>query len=145
MKKIASSRFKLADYKRNQFRVTPEYGTTIEDVQQPEFWTHVAAQLQPLDTIEIIPEDRSYFAVLLVLSAGKQFATVKLLHHVELESVAAPENPAVKIHADYTVEWKGPAAKWCVIRTDGEKMAKDFATRAEGENWLKEYVNKLAA
>lgn len=145
MKKLPSSRFKLADYKRNEFRVSPEHGTTLEDIQKPEFWSHVAAHLAPFDTIEVIPEDGSFYAELLVITSGKQFATVKLLRQVDLGAQPAKEKPAAQIHPDYKVEWKGPTAKFCVIRSDGEKMAEGLANKDEATAWLQDFLSKMAA
>lgn len=147
MKKLPSSRFKLADYKRNEFRVSPEHGTTLEDIQKPEFWSHVAAHLASFDTIEVIPEDGSFYAELLVITAGKQFATVKLLRHVDLEGKAAKKDlaPDTQLHPDYKIEWKGPTAKFCVIRIDGEKMAEGLANKDEATAWLQDFLSKMAA
>lgn len=145
MKKLPSSRFKLADYKRNEFRVTPEHGTTLEDIQKPEFWTHVAAQLAQFDTIEVIPEDGSFYAELLVITSGKQFATVKLLRHVELERTVKKDAPEAQMHPDYRIEWGGVAEKHRIVRSDGEVMAKGLQKKADAEAWLKDHLAQLAA
>jgi len=146
MKKLPSSRFKLADYKRNEFRVSPEHGTTLEDIQKPEFWSHVAAHLASFDTIEVIPEDGSFYAELLVITAGKQFATVKLLRHVDLEGKAAKKDaPEAQIHPDYKIEWGGVAVKHRVVRSDGEVMAEGIQKKADAEAWLQDFLTKQAA
>lgn len=147
MKKLPSSRFKLADYKRNEFRVSPEHGTTLEDIQKPEFWSHVAAHLAPFDTIEVIPEDGSFYAELLVITSGKQFATLKLLRHVELDgnSAKAAKDDTPALHPDYRVEWAGVGEKHRVVRADGEVMEKGFQKKTDAEAWLQDFLNKQAA
>ena len=78
---MTPSKLKEASYVRNIFVATPEAGTTLEDVQDPAFWTHVAKQLRISDRIEVIPEDSAFFAELYVQNVRLNTVNVKLLRH----------------------------------------------------------------
>lgn len=137
---LTSSRLKEADYARRVWRIRPEHGVTLKDVIDPAFWSHVAASLRPFDKIEVLADDGSYYAELLVINCGRLWAKVEVLGGKEFDKFK-PEAE----DADFRVEWKG-GAKWCVIRlSDKVKLKEACETREEAETWLKSHVKAMAA
>jgi hypothetical protein len=70
-----------AEEVRKVYCVSPESGTTLEDVMKPEYWRAVTNILRPGTIIEVSAEDGTYFADLIVYDVGLAWAKVKL-HHV---------------------------------------------------------------
>ena len=139
--KILPNHMQLVEHYRAHYGASVPEGTTAEDLQRPEFWAHVARNLRPYDIIDVLPEDGSYFAEVIVLSQGVGFAKVKLLRFVELADDEVLEDEAPVI-----VKWKGPHLKHTVIRKSDAQVLKDgFPTKLDAENWAREYAQKIAA
>lgn len=109
------TRFKLAEYHRSTYACMVEHGTAPGQLVEPAFWAHVASSLKPGDIIQVEPDSREWFAELYVLESGMNFARVALL---SVSPLVDTNRPAVdESDADFSVDWKGPAKKWSVIRT----------------------------
>ena len=133
---------KGAEYVRNIFSATPPAGTKYEDMLKPEYWTHIAATLHPTDRIEVIPEDGVWFAELIVISCGKNWAKVYPLRFVELSESAPEEAP---VAGKYYVKWRGEVHKHGVIRFSDKVVVKSgFPTAAEAKAWLAEHEDEIA-
>lgn len=136
---LTPKRFKLADYERNLWVATPEAGTTLEDVLKNDYFAHVAGNFKPFDKVEVRAEDESYYAELLVRSAGKNWAVCNVLMHVDL----APKSDAVP-DEDYTVGWGGPHQKHRVVRKkDGEVLFQGGASADEARSWLTNHLKAI--
>lgn len=142
-RKLIVPRFKNAEFERVIYQACPEAGVTFEEVCEPAFWSHVAEKLKPSDRIEVLAEDGSYFAELLVVDAGRLYAKVAVLRFVELSSpdVAGIE----KTLAEFKVEFKGPTLKHVVIRLSDNQIVQDgIARKIDAEEWIREHVKALA-
>lgn len=140
-RKLNEPRFKNAEYERTIWQASIEAGVPFEEVQKPEFWGHVAEKLKPLARIEVIAEDLSYFAELIVIDCDRLWAKTAVLRFVELDGQAAPPT----LPADYRVEYKGPTKKHVVIReSDNTIVQEGIATKAEANAWVGEHVKTLA-
>lgn len=126
--------------------------TTVQDLLDPSMWCHVAKQwLKPLDEIIIIPQGASFRAHFIVMDKGDTFAKIKLLNVTLLngedagEEVGVIEVTHLPDAAPVSVEWKGPALKYSVIRkTDQERLKTGFAIKAEAERWAAEHLLAMA-
>lgn len=159
-RKLMPPRMKLAEFARSVFQVRPELGTTVEDILAPEFWTHVAGQLQPRARIEVETEDMAWWAELYVVAVeplpGNKFhARVVPLRMIDLtaepEALAVPAATTTAAAAmaaeaaaapsvldgdpaDYEVAFKGPAKRHVIIRkADRVVMREGIATKAEAQ------------
>lgn len=133
---LNSNHLKSAEYVRNIFFATPEAGTTYADMLTPEYWSHVAAQLQPNSRIEVVSEDLTWFAELMVTSVGRNWATVTPLRFVELAEAAAKPAPSAK----HVVKWRGANHKHSVVRAADKVVVKEgFATAKDAEEWLAQH------
>lgn len=139
--KIHPSRFKPADGVRNVWVVVPEEGVPYASLLDGSYWSHISEKLRPMDRIEVLPEDGSYFAELIVRGSGRQYANVVELRKVQLDTVAvtSPDNK-------YEVAWRGPHHKFCVVRTaDKTSMQTGFDNKDAALSWLSSNIRSLAA
>lgn len=140
MTQLAPNRFELSlnGIRHNEFRVTPELGTSLKVMEEPGYWAHVSAKMRMGDEIKVWAEDGSWFAELLVRDAGTMYAKVAVKHLMVFDK----ESDYV-VPAGYEVKWSGPHTKFRVVR--GEDVLKDkFVDAAEAKNWLKELLKKVA-
>jgi hypothetical protein len=138
--KLTASRMKQAEFVRTIWSATPEHGTPFEALLEPGYWAHVAAFLKPNDRIEVLAEDGSYFAELIVRSTQRVSVVVTLLRKVDLESAAAEQEDA-----EFAVKFRG-AAKWSIVRTKDNAVVKEhIPTRKDAERDLGDYLKALAA
>lgn len=132
---ITGARIKPAEYLRTIHVATPEAGTTVAQILEPTFWAHVAKQLHISDRIEVIPEDHAFIAELYVLGISDNSAKVVLLQHFDFDIEELAN--ATKEEADAYVMWRGPHAKFGVIRKKDNKVLQDgFITKAEANKWM---------
>lgn len=156
--RLTPDRLKESEQTRRMWSMTPAINTSVEHLLKPEYWLTVANRFNPTDQITVIAEDNAWFAELLVISCGKNYANVKLLRYVPLDA-SAGKCPAVLLKdpvpaaekptetAQLKVNYGGVKARHRVVRVaDGEVMKEGFPTQAEAIKWMHEYeVNNLIA
>jgi hypothetical protein len=134
------ARYGAAEFTMGRHVVTVEQGTTIEEIQNPAFWAHVSSRFQPYDEITARVDDGLWYAKLLVLVPGRNWAKVKLLHKWEL-STSDVEQTAAAVADGYEIKMRGPHLKWCVIRNSDQQAVKEgCGTRVEAQAWLDEHL-----
>jgi hypothetical protein len=130
-----------AEYSVTSYSHTPSAGEGIEDALKPEYWSHVASSLRVGNRIELLSEDGSWWAMLIVRAASKTDAVVQALQYVPLGADAVDLGDA-----PYEVRWRGPKAKFGVVRkSDAEVMRDGFAVREHAEAWMVSHLRTLAA
>jgi hypothetical protein len=142
MTQLASNRLELSinGIRHNIFRVTPEMGTPPAALLDPHYWAHSSAKLRIGDIIEVLAEDGSYFAELLVRDVGNLFAKVAFKSPV---MVFSDEAETAETPTGYEVKWRGPKAKFGVLH--GKDVLKDgFVDKTEAHAWLDDLVKKAA-
>lgn len=144
VRKLTAPNFKNAEFERAIWQATVPAGMALDEVQRPEFWGHVAENLKPLARIEVIAEDLSYFAELLVIDCDRLWAKTRLIRFVDLrEDDSADVLPAAA--AGFKVEFKGPTKKHIVVRlSDNVVVHEGIATKAEANGWITEHLKALA-
>lgn len=143
MTQLATNRFELSinGIRHNVFRVKPEIGTPPAALLDPHFWAHVSAKMSVGDLIEVLAEDGSYFAELLVRDVGNLFAKVAFKSPVVEFSKAEDER---EVPAGYEVKWRGPKLRFGVLH--GRDVLKDgFVDKAEAHTWLDDLLKNKAA
>lgn len=131
-------------YLRNSWDVIAARGVTIANVILPEYWLHVATKLRPTDKIEVIAEDGTWYAQLLVVNADRTWAKVFVLMHHDLTK--ATENTPARAEDEYDVEWT-PAGKWTITKKTqkGQPPLKDgFLSRLEAYQWLDGHIKSIS-
>lgn len=132
----------LAEQWRQDFVVHVPEEHTVEDLLEPAYWAHVAGAraMQRFDRIEARAETGEWVADLLVVSAGRNWANVKLLATHDMTATASKATP----EARHTVKLRGPH-KWCVMRiSDGAVIQQGLETKQAAEIAMAQYENTLA-
>jgi hypothetical protein len=110
-KRLAANRFSLAETRRNIWQIVPEDGTPYESLFDKDYWAAMASKLRPYDRIELLADDGSFWAELLVLMATKTQAAV-----MELRKIDISTKEVTQVEEKFAVKWRGPHSKWAVIR-----------------------------
>ena len=139
---IHPTRMKLAENERRDWIVNAELAHTIDDLTNPAYWAHMAAQLTPYDHIEVRAEDGAWIANLIVIQVDRSWAKMMLVSQYNLlETEAMPS--AI---AQHKVEWKGPQHRFAVIRlADQVSVRGGFQTKDEASAWMREHEKVISA
>lgn len=133
---LMPERMGLAESKRHDWVVDAEFGTTVEQLLEPSYWSHVAVRMVPGDHVEVRAEDFSWVAYLVVHYAERTYAKVVIDRVVKIAD--STEIPVVSIK--HKVEWKGPHHKFAVIRiSDAQMLHSGCKTRGEADDWLRNH------
>lgn len=139
---LVRARIAAADFVRNRFAVSPEAGTTIDEVMLPEYTANITDTLKRWDIIEVRPDDETYYAELLVKTAERTGATFWLVHFVELAGKAQD----AKDDDQFVVGWGGPHQKHRVLRkTDNTVLQSGFSSSAEARAWAETHTKAMTA
>ncbi len=133
---IPAPRVRDAEFERRFLVATPPPGHTLEMVVRPDYWRRVAHKIEPWCRIGCRADDASWWAELLVLDSGADYATVHVINHCLLPEI---EDIATVIAADYEVRRRGPHAHFAVIRkSDGVVMREGFNLRSQGHDFIRD-------
>ena len=132
VKTILPSAMQVADQFHHRWAIKVDGVTAVDDILQPSFWVHNAARLKQFAIIDILPENGSYYAELLVTkvvttSTGVCIPTLVVLRHVDLSEAdsKAPEGT-------YEVAWQGAVNKHVIIRkADREPIEKGISKKED--------------
>jgi hypothetical protein len=132
--------FAQREQKRQDWVVEATEGTLPEDILDPQYWAHVAAQLQLYDRVEVLLETGEWMAELICTGVGRNWAQMQVLKHYDL----APPVEALAAAARYRVDWKGKA--FVVVRiADSQVVQGGFANRNDANAWLSNHERVTAA
>lgn len=132
MTALTPTRFSLAEFKRTIHYVTPEAGTAFKQVLDPTYWVHVARSLAVGSKIELLAEDNSYYAELLVVDKIDGGVIVRPIFHTEMEKTEAREID----YDGHIIKYAGPVHLHQVIRKakgDKEKVVLKSGLRTKRE------------
>lgn len=141
MKMLGPGRFELAEQARNIWRVNPEEDTPLEAVLEPSYWARYINRLRPYDIIEVINDQATYFARLIVLQVDITTAIVKELEHYEL--VSDIEMPA-EASARYEYKWRGPRGHSIIDRETQAVVQENLASKEAATEWIREHMKMVA-
>lgn len=138
---IGEGRVKLEEFELQRWVANVEDGTTVNDILQPDYWSHNASRFKPYDTIECRSEDGTWIAYLIVTGCDRTWAKVHLREVVKLTSGDVAMTQAQK----HVAKWKGPQHKWSAIRlSDGERLKDGFTTEKEASVWIEQHEKVVA-
>ena len=130
--RVLRQQLQQAEFVRTVWAVKPEPGVTLDQMLQPESWTHVAKVLKKGDRIEITAADDTWFAELYVLSVSENDARVALLTKTAFADLQTKAPDAT----DVEVKHRG-AAGWSAIRkSDKAILIEGRGSKKEVEDWL---------
>lgn len=142
-KAISEARIQLQGNWHNAWDVTVERGTILEDVLDTDYWKHIAVKLRPHDTIEVLAEDGSWYARLLVINADRLWARVFKLEYHDLTN--SHEGMPKTQEEEYDITWTS-MGKYALIKKGGQGLPslKDgFQTKLEALTWLDGHLRTL--
>lgn len=140
---LTANRLKQAEFTRTIYTATVERGHSKTDLLDPKYWAHIAIKLKRGDRIEVMAEDGSYFAELMVIACERTWAQVHILHWHDLNATTVQMTP--EIQQDYLIDFKGPE-RWCVIRrADNAILQSKLNTEGEAKTWLEGFVRNRSA
>lgn len=143
MYRLNKSSFGVAEFSRQIFLAVIHPETPFEAIFDPFFWTNVAKNINIGDKIEVLAEDNTYYAELIVTNCSPQWVKVKLLlDKVSLcdDGTAEPDGPEV----GFDVRWRGPKVKWGVVKKEGNiVLQENLSTRDDAQRWLNEYLKSM--
>lgn len=138
---IDPQRMGLAESKRNDWVANAPEGATVEDIQDPGFWSLMASQLSPYDNIEVRSDDGTWVAECLVLGCDRTWAKVFVKNTYKLTT----GDVALSQSSKYEVQWKGPQRKWIVLRIADQSILKEgCGTKEEAGAWMREHEKTVA-
>lgn len=130
----------VAEYKRRQWFCEAADGVTLEDVQKPEFWAHVASKMTPFDRIEVVAVDGTWAADLMVLATGRTAAKVKPIHVYDFDGGYSDMST---VNTTHEIKHRGPR-KWSIIRSKDSAIIKEgINTREEAQQAMADYLKAL--
>lgn len=140
---LAPGRRKDREFENRDHCVTAEAGTTMDDVVRPEFWAHVAPQLRPYDEIRVRTDDGVFYARVLVMSVGRNWAKVHILECHSLTSKDVDMSQA-EAYEGFEIKYRGPHCRFSVIRKgDKSVIQENLGTKGEAEAWLADHVRRV--
>lgn len=146
-KKLDVNGLNRSEFVTTFWRIVPAVGVLFEEVLKPAYWDNVAARMNAGDEVSVFPEDKSYFAKLLVIDKSQSlkqgeahWAKVILTQFVQIAEEAAAID-----ESEYEIKFRG-AAKWSVIRNSDKKVLKDgLSSKEEAAACANELSKTLAA
>lgn len=122
----------VAESRRNIFSVILPPGAQLDDTLVPDFWSLAAPKLHRLDLIEITPADAAWWAQIIVLEVGPEFAKTALLFKVDL-----PVHPlgVDDLPLGHSVFYLGSKRLWAALRGD-QILRHGFTDKGSAVAWL---------
>jgi len=126
---LVRSAINFQEARNNSWSAVVPRHTSKERLLQSGLWSVVSDQFRAFDRVYVIWEDRSAYAELLVIDAGRGFCSMLLLNHWSLPALLVSTEG---LPPGFEISYKGPDqdAQWCVVRiADGVMMVKGQPSR----------------
>ena len=137
---LRPSRMSLAEHARRDWVIVAETGTTREDINDPQYFCHMAVQLRPYDRVEVRIDDESFLIEGFILACGRNWAKFKELRFTKLTADDKIEDKSDQ----FAYKYKGPHLKHCVIRlSDHEVIHEGAESKEAAVAWMKDYEKKV--
>lgn len=141
--RLDPARFNVTEHYNQNWTATVEANTKLEDVLDDTFFANVTPRLRQYDHIRVSVDTGEWYAELLVIACGKNWAKCISIFHIDLTECECEE----KIGESYDrffVQYRGAHLKWCVIRKDDKEPIKEQCmTKQDAQSWLSSYVMTL--
>jgi NMD protein affecting ribosome stability and mRNA decay len=130
-----------ADHQFNRYSCFVPASTTVEDLENHQFWVHYARSILPGAEIRALAEDHSFVAYLLVLSKSGNNLKVRCINFKEFERV---EESLDQKHEGFEIKHVG-GGNWNAINTTtGERVFPDNSdSQAKAAARLDEHMRAL--
>jgi hypothetical protein len=132
------------EYAVRQMVARPQRELPYEELLKPGAWSHHTQHqtINPGTLIHVLPEDGSYYALLIVQSKNPLGMAVAEVLKKDLNEASALMS--VSAEAVY-VEWGG-AHKWRIVRAaDNDILAKEFTNEQDALGWAASNRKKIVS
>lgn len=137
---VLTKDFGLTTHKFRQFSAIAPTGTQKEDLGRPEFWKHVAAQLQMGYEIRILSEDYAWVAYGVVTFKHSNNIKVTLTSYTQIEDISYDTGA---LNERYITKQRG-VLKWCIVDTEtGKNVFTNIPSQGKALLELEEYRTTL--
>jgi len=137
---IQTKYFGLATHQTKQFCACAAAGTKPEDLEKPEFWKHVAVQMQMGYEVRVLAEDYSWVAYGIVTFKHANNVRVSIHTFQALDKVSYDTNG---IDSRYYVKQRG-MLKWCIVdRETGNNVFENIPNQGKALQELDQYLATL--
>lgn len=141
VRRVMDTHMRIAD--NITWKVVVPIDWTIEDLDTPEAWLHVAKRMNRGDTVIAYADDmawRADFVVLTTETVGNStMVKLRLLTKYTFTEEELKLEPALA--AEYDVKWKGQTAGFGVFRKSDSVYIRDgFQDRPAAHAWLSGYI-----
>lgn len=141
---LSTNRFANFEHKNTMWTATAEEGTTLEDVLKPSYFANVANRFNQYDRICVRVDTGDWYAELLVVSHGSNWAKTIPTFHEEFNESLNDEEGHNEAFEAFAVTFRGPHCKWSVIRkADKEVIKEQCNTKGEAQAWLASHMLSL--
>lgn len=126
---LVRSAINFQEARNNSWSAVVPRHTSKERLLQSGLWSVVSDQFRAFDRVYVIYEDRSAYAELLVIDAGRGFCNMLLLNYWSLPALLVSTEG---LPPGFEISYKGPDAdcQWCCVRlADGVMMVKGKPSR----------------
>lgn len=142
---VPTSSYALAPFRETRHIIFPAKGVTMWQILQPEYWSHIARKLRPFDLVVVHPEDKSFWAELLVIDMTTIDAKVRVLRYETFgEETYVGDHGATVSRGGYLCEHAGSQIQWRIVRLSDMKTIKDGMTnQAAAESHLTAHLKAV--
>jgi hypothetical protein len=139
-------RIQGSQFAYTEWVATAEEKTTPQDVMDPAYFAHKAAELREYDEIKVRIDTGEWMLHLLVVEKGRGWVRTRLLNKWDLTTEKVGDLVSAAVDSRYECKFKGSHLKWCVIRKqDGEVLSKTHSDEMSARRWLIDYESKITA
>lgn len=138
---LLPTRIQSTQYERTEWLHEPQPGVTLDQVMDPNYWSHLAGRLKVRDRIEVLAADRSYDVDLRVIAIDPRGHWVQVaLRGIseDVPRVVAAPGPSADPQG-YVID-NDPVQGWRILQ-GRDLIAKGFGT----EELAKEALANLKA
>lgn len=135
---VPRSAQKLVSIVNNQWRVILPRGVTRETLTASALWSVCSQDMTPGDLYFVQDEARSFFAILLVLDAGRGYAN---MHEVLYTPLPALVVAGGGLPPNFEIRHEGLEKGYCVIRlSDGVVYGTNFTSYEDARQYLLDHA-----
>ncbi len=144
VRQMEPGRFKGGDFSRQVHCAVAFDDTTPEDLMRADYWAHVADRVSQYDRIEVLSNDGTWWAELMVVACGRAYVRVNILRTHALDALDTDLAQAAGFK-EYHIVHRGPFEKWSVVRrSDQTVVHSGEADLTKCEAWLKDHLKVIA-
>lgn len=147
-----SGNFKTLSQAKTSWVHYTDAGTTLEDVQRPNYWCNTANRMKLYDRVEIVFPDLNAYAEFIVTeiqdvskcdtpNLSAQWAKLGLLNSYNFQKEEIKKDKKEKSSEVYSVKYLNPVKRYAVINNlNNTSVEENIQTKEEAEEKIKQLL-----